>query len=121
MKLLTLPFAQVDVWSPFRLNDEGERVTIDPADFYKIFYGKRCNTDDSEAIRYHLARCLPAPFTPGKAKKRNKAKRSPAAGGSVTSSPAALVVQSSDEEGEEGELPIAVAIRLDDGVKDSSA
>jgi len=95
-------------------------VTIDPADFYKFFYGKRCNTDDSEAIRYHLARCLPAPKTPGKAKKRNKAKRSPA-DGSVTSSPAALVVQSSDEEGEEGELPIAVAIRLDDGVKDSSA
>ena len=91
----------------------------DATNFYKIFYAKRCNTDDSEAIRYHLARCLPAPFTPGKAKKRNKAKRSPAAAGgaSVTSSPAALVVQSSDEE----ELPIAVAIRIDDGVKEASA
>ena len=49
-----------------------------------------------------------------------KAKRSPAAaagGASVTSSPAALVVQSSDEE----ELPIAVAIRIDDGAKEASA
>ena len=92
----------------------------DANNFYKIAYGKQCNTDDSEAIRYHLARCLPAPFTPGKAnKKRNKAKRSPATAGgaSVTSSPAALVVQSSDEE----ELPIAVAIRIDDGVKEASA
>ena len=92
----------------------------DANNFYKIFYGKRCNTDDSEAIRYHLPRCLPAPFTPGKAKKRNKAKRSPATavgGASVTSSPAAVVVQSSEEE----ELPIAVTIRIDDGVKEASA
>ena len=95
------------LYSPFRLNEEKERVTIDPADFYKIFYGKRCSVDDPEAIRAHLMKCLPAQVTPGKTKKKNKAKKA------STSSPAALVVQSSDEEGDDDEtdtIPTAVAI-----------
>jgi hypothetical protein len=81
-------------------------MTIDPADFYKIFYGKRCDVDDPEANRAHLMKCLPAQVTPGKTKKKNKSKKAPATAG-------ALVVQSSDEEGVDDEtdtIPTAVAI-----------
>ena len=81
-------------FSPFRLNAEGERVTIKSEAFRYIVKGEIFKKDAKlDEIRLYLSKCLPAPFSPGKAKKRNKK-----AGATAAPAVVVLTVQTSDEE-----------------------